>query len=65
MVRALLEGVLLNLRSILLQMQRLGLLLMRRSGLAFDTVRVSGGATALPLWLQLLAEAEPSGRRLS
>ncbi len=48
LVRALLEGVLLNLRSILQ--------LMEHSGLAFDAVRVSGGATASPLWLQLLAD---------
>ncbi len=48
LTRALLEGVLLNLRSILL--------LMQRSGLAFDAIRVSGGATASPVWLQLLAD---------
>ncbi|WP_428377369.1 xylulokinase [Lichenicoccus sp.] len=48
MTRAVLEGVLLNLRSILE--------LVRRSGSAFDTVRASGGAVVSPAWLQLLAD---------
>lgn len=46
--RALLEGVLLNLRAIM------GV--MSETGLRFDRVRVSGGATASPVWLRLLAD---------
>ena len=46
--RALLEGVLLNLRAIVE--------LMGNTGLRFDRVRVSGGATASPVWLRLLAD---------
>nr|WP_321984168.1 xylulokinase [uncultured Lichenicoccus sp.] len=48
MTRAVLEGILLNLRSILD--------LVRRSGAAFEHVRASGGAVASPVWLQLLAD---------
>ena len=48
LVRALLEGVLLNLRAILE--------LMGRAGLDFASVRASGGAAASPVWLQLLAD---------
>ena len=46
--RALLEGVLLNLRAILD--------LMAEAGLAFRRVRASGGATASPVWMGLLAD---------
>ena len=48
LARALLEGVLLNIRAILE--------LMSDAGLAFGTVRASGGATASPVWLRLLAD---------
>ena len=48
MSRALLEGVLLNIRSILE--------LMRGAGLGWHTVRASGGATASPTWMHMLAD---------
>ena len=48
MTRAVLEGVLLNLRTILD--------LVREAGAEFESVRASGGAVASPVWLQLLAD---------
>ncbi|SAK96698.1 xylulokinase [Caballeronia temeraria] len=48
MIRSVMEGVLLNIRSI----AALG----ASAGLACDEVRVSGGATAEPLWLHMLAD---------
>ena len=48
LARALLEGVLLNLRAILD--------LMSNAGVVFDAVRASGGAAASPVWLGLLAD---------
>jgi xylulokinase len=47
LVRSVMEGVLLNIRVIVS--------LCAASGLACDEVRVSGGATGEPFWLQLLA----------
>ena len=52
MTRALLEGILLNLRSILD--------LVGRSGVSFGMLRASGGATVSRTWLQMLADV--SGR---
>jgi xylulokinase len=48
MVRSVMEGVLLNIRSIAA--------LCATSGLTCDEVRASGGATGEPFWLQLLAD---------
>jgi xylulokinase len=48
MIRSVMEGVLLNIRSI----ASLG----ASAGLTCDEVRVSGGATGEPLWLQMLAD---------
>ncbi|MDQ0392117.1 xylulokinase [Labrys monachus] len=48
MSRAVMEGVLFNMRAILD--------LFARSGLDCERLRASGGATASPLWLQLLAD---------
>jgi xylulokinase len=48
LVRSVMEGVLLNIRAI----AALG----SSAGLACDEVRVSGGATAEPFWLRLLAD---------
>ncbi len=47
-MRALLDGVLLNLHAILA--------LMARAGLDFASARVSGVAAASPVWLQMLAD---------
>lgn len=55
MTRAVMEGVLLNLRSILD--------LVSASGVGFDTLRASGGAVASPVWLQLLADV--TGREVA
>jgi xylulokinase len=46
--RSVMEGVLLNLREILA--------IFTDAGLSVDLVRASGGATAEPLWLRLLAD---------
>ncbi len=48
MSRAVMEGVLLNIRSILD--------LVAASGVRWQSLRVSGGATASPAWLQMLAD---------
>ena len=48
MSRAVMEGVLLNIRSILE--------LAAESGVGWQSLRVSGGATASPAWLQMLAD---------
>ncbi len=48
LARALLEGVVLNIRAIVD--------LMSDAGLTFGAVRASGGATASPVWLRLLAD---------
>lgn len=48
MTRAVMEGVLLNTRSILD--------LVAASGVGWQSLRVSGGATASPAWLQMLAD---------
>jgi xylulokinase len=48
LVRSVMEGVLLNVRTIAA--------LCEASGLACDEVRASGGATAEPFWLRLLAD---------
>jgi len=48
LVRSVMEGVLLNVRTIAA--------LCEASGLACDEVRASGGATAEPFWLSLLAD---------
>jgi D-xylulose kinase len=48
MTRALMEGILLTLRSILE--------LVAQSGVPFRTLRASGGATVSPAWLQMLAD---------
>ncbi|MGI4799135.1 MAG: xylulokinase [Janthinobacterium lividum] len=48
MTRAAMEGILFNLKTIL------GLV--RTSGVQWNTLRVSGGAAASPLWLQMLAD---------
>jgi xylulokinase len=48
MTRALMEGILLTLRSILE--------LVGRSGVSFSTLRASGGAAVSPAWLQMLAD---------
>lgn len=55
MTRAVMEGVLLNLRAILD--------LVVASGAPAMTLRASGGATASPVWLQLLADV--TGREVS
>ena len=48
LVRSVMEGIVLNLRAILE--------LFLRSGSRCDEIRVSGGSTASPLWLSLLAD---------
>ncbi|MGI4746538.1 MAG: xylulokinase [Janthinobacterium lividum] len=48
MTRAVMEGVLLNIRSILD--------VVAASGVDWQSLRVSGGATASPAWLQMLAD---------